>query len=283
MFEELIHWSKTHYSHLPWRKNRTLYTTLVSEFMLQQTTVSTVIGHYEKFLSTFPSLVHLASSSEETVCREWKGLGYYRRARNLFKAAVDIVKNHGEIPLNYKQLVKIDGIGEYTANALLSIGADRSLLALDANLERVLSRIYLLSESSGIKLKKNIQSLFNEKKIAQDIYKWGGRAFNEALMDLGRTFCKSRHAHCSRCPLQNNCLARNHNPLDYPASKKKTTKIFELDLLRIIVRKKDKILAYRKKRERMALRAIGTSHFYHSIGRRFFRAISCMEKKDRYR
>ena len=224
-----------------------MYTTFVSEFMLQQTTVSTVMAHYKRFCSIYPSLFHLASSSEEMVCREWKGLGYYRRARNLFKAAVSIVKNHEEIPLDYRQLVEIDGIGEYTANALLSIGADRPLLALDANLERVLSRIYLLSESSGSKLKKNIQFLFNEKKIAQDIYRWGGRAFNEALMDLGRTFCKSHQVYCTQCPLQNNCLARKHNPLDYPLNRKKTTKIFELDLLRIIVQKKDKILAYRKK------------------------------------
>ena len=95
MFKRLIEWSKTHYSHLPWRKKRSLYRTLVSEIMLQQTTVGTVVQHFERFLSTYPTLADLAASSEEEVTKAWQGLGYYRRARNLRKAAIVLQEEHG--------------------------------------------------------------------------------------------------------------------------------------------------------------------------------------------
>lgn len=248
MFDELVRWSKKEFSSLPWRNGRTTYSTLISEFMLQQTTVSTVINHYHLFLKTFPNIHNLASASEEEVLKKWKGLGYYRRARNLHKAAVDIMQNHcGNIPMNYKALVKISGIGEYTANAILSIGYNQPILALDSNVERVLSRIYLLEDIRGLHLKKRISSLFDQKKIVKQIMILGGRALNEALMDLGRIHCRSHKTNCISCPVKDNCQANMQNiTLKYPIANPIKKNLVKLELLRIVVINKDKILAYRK-------------------------------------
>ena len=160
-FKELIHWSKSQYHHLPWRENRTMYRTLVSEIMLQQTTVGTVLNYFEKFLKQYPNIKSLAKSTEEEVCIAWKGLGYYRRARNLRLLAIQIEeKFKGNIPIDEMALMELKGIGPYTCNALISIGADREALAVDANLERVLARYYGLSDLKGLKLQKKLLNLY---------------------------------------------------------------------------------------------------------------------------
>ncbi|RPJ67810.1 MAG: A/G-specific adenine glycosylase, partial [Alphaproteobacteria bacterium] len=133
-FLKLIEWSNDQYSHLPWRSQRTLYRTLVSEIMLQQTTVGTVLNHFEKFLSEYPTIFDLAQTNEEQICISWKGLGYYRRARSLRSLAIQIVEQFkGEIPTDLASLLKLKGIGPYTANAIVAIGADLRGLAVDAN------------------------------------------------------------------------------------------------------------------------------------------------------
>jgi A/G-specific adenine glycosylase len=250
MFKKLINWSLDQHHHLPWRENRSLYKTLVSEIMLQQTTVSTVMNHYERFLNLYPTSEALALATEEEVCMAWKGLGYYRRARNLRKAAMDIeLIFDGEIPLDHEELVSISGIGEYTANAILAIGADQKALAIDANLERVLSRIYLVEEEKGPKLQKKIKAHFDDGKIVKEINKFGARNLNEALMDLGRVFCQARKANCAECPMKSKCLAfKADRALEFPQVKTEKTKkkMYDLDLLRVIVKKKDKVLAYTK-------------------------------------
>lgn len=249
MIEKLIAWSDKNYQHLPWRRQRTLYTTLVSEIMLQQTTVKTVLGHFERFLIEYPDVFAVANASEEQLTISWKGLGYYRRARNLKKACECFAFEHGgEIPLDRELLLKIPGIGEYTAHALLSIGADLPYLAVDANLERVLSRLYAISTPKGPKLNKEIYKQFDEKKIAEEIYKVGGRGYNEALMDLGRNYCSIRRPDCALCPLSTNCKALKENRVaDFPnVTEVKKAKSMELDLLRIVVQKEDKVLAYKK-------------------------------------
>ena len=174
MFEKLVDWSQKNYAHLPWRKNRSLYGTLVSEIMLQQTTVSTVEKHFERFISKYPNISSLAKIDEEQMLIEWKGLGYYRRARNLLNAAKQIENEFmGNIPENFQQLKSIKGIGDYTANAILSIGANKKALPLDANLERVFSRLYGLKEKKGPKLLKLIQEKFSKGELATDIVEIG--------------------------------------------------------------------------------------------------------------
>jgi A/G-specific adenine glycosylase len=246
---QLIKWSQSEFPSLPWRKNRSLYRTLVSEIMLQQTTVSTVKNHFDRFLVQFPDLQSLADASEHEMLVAWKGLGYYRRARNLKKIAEKLVNDYdGIFPQDKDVLQEIPGIGPYTANALLSIGMDKSALSLDANLERVISRFVGIKLPKGPKLHKEINKQFSDGKIFTD-KRMSFRALNEALMDLGRTYCQARKAACELCPLKKECFAFNQaRPLDFPVEDKTKVKAQEHDLhlLRVYVMKKDKILVYKK-------------------------------------
>ena len=251
MFTNLIAWSQKHYSNLPWRRKRSLYNTLVSEIMLQQTTVPTVINYFGPFIERFPDLENLGLSREEEVLSAWRGLGYYRRAKNLRLGAVHILTElAGNIPTDYATLISIPGIGPYTANALLSIGQNKKALALDANLERVLARFYGLDHTQGLELKKELTKRFARNTLLPDMDTLGSRALTEALMDLGRTICRADRASCLLCPLTGNC--RSHiegNALNRPvrSQNKKMTRLYQLDLLRIVAQKKDTVLAYRKK------------------------------------
>lgn len=252
-FNKLISWSKEHYSHLPWRKNRTLYRTLVSEIMLQQTTVSTVLNHFERFLEKYPTIHHLAKANEHEILIAWKGLGYYRRAKNLLSIAKQIEdKFSGNIPTDLDKLINLKGVGPYTANAILAIGADKRALALDANLERVLARYLGIDLPKGAKLNKEIYHLFNEKKILKNLEGQSPREINEALMDLGRVVCQARKASCNLCALKKECKAYSLNaPLDYPredkTKEKKKSVEHELILIRFVVLKKNSLLIYQKK------------------------------------
>lgn len=250
MFAELAKWSQSQYSYLPWRQNRTLYNTLVSEMMLQQTTVATVLNHFERFIKKYPNIQSLAIIDEQQILKDWKGLGYYRRAKNLLNVAKQILGNYdGEIPLCYETLTSIKGIGPYTANAILAIGANQNVLALDANLERVLSRYYGINAMKGAALYRTIQNLFMQKKIAlMEINLVGGRAYNEALMDLGRAVCKSKTALCELCVIKDGCVAfKEGDVLKYPQIPvDQEIKKTELSLLRVIVEKDGKVLVYKK-------------------------------------
>lgn len=246
---KLVSWSRKEFNHLPWRKDRSLYRTLVSEIMLQQTTVATVKNHYERFLKTFPTIKDLAAASEEQLTVAWKGLGYYRRARNLKKIAETIVSKHNNVfPVDIETLQLIPGIGPYTASAILAIGMDRPALAVDANLERVIARFFGLKQQKGPKLQKKIQELFQEKKIFNE-NKISPRGLNEALMDLGRTYCQARKASCDLCLLKDQCVAfRLGKPLSLPLNETmgKKKQEYELHLLRVYVIKENKLLVYRK-------------------------------------
>lgn len=244
-FKKLIQWSKQ-FDSLPWRQNRSLYHTLVSEIMLQQTTVNTVISKFESFIEQYPNISLLASASEEEMLIAWKGLGYYRRAKNLLKAAQYITSHHAsEIPLDYHQLIKIPGIGDYTANALLSIGDDQKALAIDTNLERVLSRYYKIDVEKGPALKKHLQKLLDTNKIFD--FNISFRDLNEAIMDLGREYCTTSRTKCEPCPLKKNCLSIN-NPLARPKLKltQKTKITHNLSLLRVLITDNNKIWCYEK-------------------------------------
>jgi A/G-specific adenine glycosylase len=246
--KSLIEWSKKEFSHLPWRKNRSLYTTLISEIMLQQTTVSTVKNHFQRFLEIYPDISALSQSSEEKLLISWKGLGYYRRAKNLKKIADIIIhKYEGVFPESRDELLLISGIGPYTSSALISIGMDRRALAVDANIERVIARIYGIKLVKGPKLQSEIQRLFEQKKIL-NLRNVSYRDLNEALMDLGRTFCQARKVTCELCPLNSDCFAfQNKEPLLYPLeSLKKKSEEHELELLRCFVENDNKILVYKK-------------------------------------
>lgn len=238
--KNLLEWSGKEFSELPWRKNRSLYRTLVSEIMLQQTTVGTVKNHYERFLKQFPTIESLAKASEEELLVAWKGLGYYRRARNLKKIAAAIAE-HGEFPDDLEHLQEIPGIGPYTANAIVAIGMDKRGLAIDANLERVISRLFGIKIDKGPRLQKEISKLFSDKKIFNE--KVSFRALNEALMDLGRTFCQARKATCDLCPMKKECRSAG---IKIAHSEKPKVVEHELHLLRVFVVKNGKLMVYKK-------------------------------------
>jgi len=254
MEKKLIAWSAQEYSHLPWRVERSLYRTLVSEIMLQQTTVQTVLQHFDRFMLKYPTLPLLARASEEEICIAWKGLGYYRRARNLRLAAIDIYEKYaGEIPLDFTLLQEIPGIGVYTANAIMAIGANKPALALDANLERVLSRYFWVDFEKGLKLQKELYQLFAAEKIFSARKSMSFRKLNEALMDLGRVYCRANRADCWLCPINQNCQSfLRKTPLELPRNNKnklaKSQVRHECELLRVVVIDKNKIYTIKRKK-----------------------------------
>ena len=214
--------------------------------MLQQTTVPTVINNFEGFINIYPSISALSKASEEEILIAWKGLGYYRRAKNLLKAA-HYIKDYykGKIPNEYDQLISIPGIGDYTAKAVLSIGLDQKQLAIDTNLERVLSRYYGLDDEYGIKLKNRIKKDFAERKILN--FNLSYRALNEAIMDLGREVCTRSKTFCESCMLAQNCKSID-KPLGRPVISKKAIKKekHNLKLLRVLIIEDNNILVYKK-------------------------------------
>ena len=204
----LLNWYSKNKRTLPWRvPGLAPYAVWVSEIMLQQTRVETVIPYYEKWMRLFPTVQALAQASEHEVLNTWEGLGYYSRARNFHKAAKILVeKYHGELPRDLDELRKLPGIGRYTVGALASIIFGMDEPALDGNLKRVYARLFDVSEP--------VDSPMGEKilwKLAKDNLPGGKAAdFNQALMDLGSMICLPKNPRCLLCPVMNECKAREH-------------------------------------------------------------------------
>jgi A/G-specific adenine glycosylase len=205
MVRRLPPWFVRHQRDLPWRRDRDPYRIWVSEVMLQQTQVATVIPYFERFLRTFPTLADLAAAEEQDVLRLWEGLGYYRRARDLHRAARVIVAEHaGRFPNNPAELRRLPGFGRYTCNAVLSQAFDLRLPILEANSQRVLSRLFGRAEDP-----RRGPARRWLWQAAEDILpRRGAGTFNQALMELGALVCTPAAPHCSQCPLASRCLAR---------------------------------------------------------------------------
>jgi len=195
---KLLRWYDRNRRDLPWRQSRDPYAIWVSETMLQQTQVKTVLPYYEKFLRAFPTVLALNRAPLERVLRAWSGLGYYRRAENLKKAARQLMKNHdGQLPRKYDQLRALAGVGDYTAGALLSIAFNQRYPALDGNARRVLGRNFLVADET--KLRAIACAIVPPSRPGD---------FNQALMELGATLCLPKQPHCQRCPLASVCAAK---------------------------------------------------------------------------
>ncbi len=200
----LLTWYDRHARTLPWRGIRDPYRTWVSETMLQQTRVETVLGYYARFLERFPTVADLAAAPQEDVLKLWEGLGYYSRARNLHKGARQVMTDFdGRIPANVEELRKISGIGPYTAGAIASIAFDQPVPAVDGNVIRVVSRVKGIRENVGVPSVK--RALEGEAAALVPMERPGD--FNQALMDLGATICTPGTPNCERCPLQAVCDA----------------------------------------------------------------------------
>jgi A/G-specific adenine glycosylase len=199
---------------LPWRRTRDPYRIWLSETMLQQTRVDTVVPYYERFLARFPTLDALAAADEEDVLRLWAGLGYYARARNLKRAAEAVAREHGgELPREAEALASLPGVGRYTVGALRSIAFGERAALVDGNVRRVLSRLAGRRELAD----EDAWRLAEALVPAQEPGEW-----NQALMELGATVCTPRKPACLVCPVADFCAARGSDPERFPAPRKKT-------------------------------------------------------------
>lgn len=203
----LLNWYHTHKRILPWRDHPDPYAVWVSEIMLQQTRVETVIPYFEKWMRLFPNVTALASASEQTVLNAWEGLGYYSRARNLHKAAKIVAeKFNGELPRDLDDLKSLPGIGRYTVGAIASMAFGMDEATLDGNLRRVFARLFDVTEFAD--------SPAGEKVLwalaAENLPKGQAGDYNQALMDLGATICLPKKPRCLLCPLMEICKAREH-------------------------------------------------------------------------
>ncbi|MBA2656111.1 MAG: A/G-specific adenine glycosylase [Tatlockia sp.] len=206
---------------LPWQHPRSAYRVWISEIMLQQTQVKTVIPYFLEFMLKFPELQQLAEASEDSVLAKWSGLGYYSRARNLHQTAKIIAKQHkGEFPSDLTKLTALPGIGPSTAAAIASQAFNQPTAILDGNVKRVLCRYFLVDgwpEQTNVKKKlwQLAQQCMPTEQCAD---------YTQAIMDLGATCCKSKNPHCESCPLESSCLARQKNLIGlYPQKKLKKT------------------------------------------------------------
>ena len=214
--KKILKWYDINRRALPWRKKvssqKKQYFTLVSEFMLQQTQVATVIPFFNRFIKNLPSLRKLANVEEKKLIKLWEGLGYYSRARNLKKTAQIIIKDFdGKIPKNFDQLKSLPGIGNYTASAIMAIAFNQPFIPLDGNIERVLKRYLYLKKDRDIQ-KNNLSKkkyVFGISSRASD--------YAQALMELGALICKPSNPVCNQCPISKSC--KSFKKKDFALSK----------------------------------------------------------------
>ncbi|AVP96299.1 A/G-specific adenine glycosylase [Ahniella affigens] len=204
--ESLLAWFDVHGRHdLPWQHPRTPYRVWLSEIMLQQTQVTTVIPYFERFLQAFPELPDLARAPLDAVLAQWAGLGYYSRARNLHRAAqVCVAEHHGQLPASLVDLIKLPGIGRSTAAAILSQAFGQPAAVLDGNVKRVLSRVHGITEP--VEQRHAEQRLWQLAEAALPTHR--AADYTQAIMDFGATLCTQSQPACLMCPIQSICQAR---------------------------------------------------------------------------
>lgn len=219
---QLLQWYRSNRRDFPWRTTKNPYKIWLSEIILQQTRTSQGLDYYLKFTNTFPKIEHLASAKETRVLKLWQGLGYYSRARNLHATAQYVQDElQGIFPKSYEDLIKLKGIGPYTAAAISSICFKEVKAAVDGNVYRVLSRIFdidtAINSTEGIKIFQKLADELICKKEPGD--------YNQALMDLGATTCKPKNPLCDVCPLQSKCLAKKLRIVEQRPVKTKKHKV----------------------------------------------------------
>lgn len=216
----ITNWYSINKRCLPWRQTKTPYFIWLSEIILQQTKVSQGLPYYEAFVANYPNIFELAKAKESDVLKLWQGLGYYSRARNLLATAKYIVSElNGIFPNNFKDLIKLKGVGDYTASAIASICFGETTAVVDGNVYRVLSRFYgintPINSSKGIKEFKELSQQLIDKKHPSD--------YNQAIMEFGAVQCKPKNPNCNICPLLQNCFAFHKNRIEeLPVTLKKT-------------------------------------------------------------
>ena len=236
--KKILNWYDNNKRSLPWRarcsaKKKEFYT-LVSEFMLQQTQVKTVIPYFNNFLKDIPDFQSLAKVREIKLLKLWQGLGYYSRAQNLKKSAKMIIDNYsGRLPNKFEELKKLPGVGDYTASAILAIAFNQQITPLDGNIERVLKRILNLKTEEEIKK----DNLHKQKKIFGKTSR--SSDYVQALMEIGALLCKPKNPYCEKCPITKNCLSFKRKDFKI---KKKNKKIINKFYLATLYKNDDQLL-----------------------------------------
>ena len=241
----LIKWFEQNKRDMPWRKTKDPYCIWVSEVMLQQTQVVTVIPYYIQFMERFPTITDLANATLEEVHNYWQGLGYYKRGENLWKGTKVIKEKwQGIFPKDPKQIKEIPGIGPYTLGAICSIAYDMPLPAVDGNVMRVMSRWYCLSEDIGIAKNRKVF----EEKVMENMPEHPS-AFNQGLMELGALICTPKNPKCEECPIRTQCMAyQTGTVLNYPVKEKKLKKVEE-NYYTLIIEKEQKLGMIKRQEE----------------------------------
>jgi A/G-specific adenine glycosylase len=240
----LTQWYQSHSRDLPWRASKDPYRIWISEVMLQQTRVETVIPYYARWMAVFPNLESLSKAGEQEVMQLWEGLGYYSRARNLVKAAhVLITEYQGKFPDTVQELKKLPGVGEYMAGALASIALGRDEIALDGNGLRVIARLVVYTAPINTPASK--QAIGD---IMRQMLPSGSAGdFNQAIMDLGSLICTPRNPLCASCPLHSECRAfLQGKPEAYPIKARKTP-IPHYVVVAAVIRVGNKVLIDKRK------------------------------------
>ena len=254
----LLAWYRRAHRNLPWRRDHDPYHIWVSEIMLQQTQVATVIPYYERFIAAFPSITALAAASEHEVLRLWEGLGYYRRARHLHRAAHEIARSHGgEFPRAPKAVANLPGIGRYTLGAILSQAFDQRLPIIEANSARVLSRWFACAKDQRGGRVHQWLWMAAERLLPVR----GSGEFNQAVMELGALVCTPTRPACLLCPVAQYCAARadgSQARIPPPAKSPRTTAVSEVA---VIVRRGYKVLLVQRPAD--ATRWAGMWEFPH--------------------
>ena len=225
--DELVNWFQQHARDYPWRRTRDPYAILVSEVMLQQTQIPTVLGRgfYSRWMERFPDFLSLAAAREEEVLKVWEGLGYYRRARNLQKLAREVMENHaGEFPRDHAAILALPGVGPYTAGAVASFAFGLAEPIVDGNIARVLSRIH--DDATPVDSTAGAKRLWERARAlvhATD----DPRALNSALMELGQTHCTPTKPACDLCPVRSHCRTTDPESLPVKSVRQEITAITE--------------------------------------------------------
>jgi A/G-specific adenine glycosylase len=243
--QSLLAWYGEKGRQLPWRNIDDPYTIWISEIMLQQTQVKTVLPYYSRWLQQFPTVFDLAAADLQTVLKAWEGLGYYARARNLHRAAQAVVEQHqGQIPKVFDQITALPGIGRTTAGGILSSAFNLPFAILDGNVKRVLARLIALEKPPA----KALNLLWNLSEQLLDCH--NPRDFNQAMMDLGATLCTRRQPDCLQCPWQRHCRAYNLNvQSEIPMTETKAPIPHKHIGVAVIWNDQDQILIDRRKQE----------------------------------
>lgn len=240
---KLLNWYKTNARDLPFRQTRDPYKIWICEIVFQQTRIAQGLGHYNNFVQRFPDVKTLAEADENEVLLYWKGLGYYSRAINVHKAAQQIMNDYnGIFPHEYDEILKLKGVGKYTAAAVSSICFNGKIPAVDGNFYRVLSRIFAddfdISSSKAFNYFSELAHLILPKNVGD---------FNQAMMDLGSEICKPKNPLCSECPLHEDCLAFSLNKVSEFPVKTKKVKAADLELKYYFVHRNGQFLIQQRK------------------------------------